>query len=241
MEPWKRGPRIHKLEMKKKTQPGFSVLELIIVVTIVLIVAAMAAPLVMNSTNNYRLRTAGTEYANLLQTARMKAVQDDQFYPVIVPSSGNMSACVDLNMSGTCDAPVGAEPGVAFHGTIQFQGYSVAPAVNALRGLYLPATCANGGNNSSCVTVNPSSWGPTFGPRGLPCQAAALALGGACTLLSASGTAGDNGSPGSLPIAFEKYLKNTQNGTWEAITVSPAGRIREWYYDPSSTSWKPLN
>ncbi len=225
-------------EMTKKTQSGFSMLELIIVVTIIVLVTAMAIPLVMNSTNNYRLRTAGTEYANLLQTARMKAVKDDQFYPVIVPSSGNMNACVDLNMNGACDAPVGAEPGVSFNPEVQFQATTSAPSVTALRALYLPSTC---GSNAACVTVNPSTWGPTFGARGLPCQAAVLALGGACTLLSASGTAGENSSPGSLPIAFEKYLKNTRNGTWEAITVSPAGRIREWYYDSPTTSWKALN
>jgi Tfp pilus assembly protein FimT len=224
--------------MNKKTQSGFSMLELIIVVTTIMIVTAMAIPLVMNSTNNYRLRTAGTEYANLLQTARMKAVQDDQFYPVIVPLAGNMSSCVDLNMNSACDAPVGAEPGVLFAPEVQFQAYTAAPSVTGLRALYLPSTC---GSNAACVTVNPSTWGPTFGARGLPCQAAALTLGGACTLLSAGGTPGENTSPGSLPIAFEKYLKNTRNGTWEAITVSPAGRIREWYYDSTTTSWKALN
>jgi Tfp pilus assembly protein FimT len=227
--------------MNKKTQYGFSMLELIIVVTTIMIVTAMAIPLVMNSTNNYRLRTAGTEYANLLQTARMKAVQNDQFYAVVVPSSANMSSCVDLNMNSACDAPVGAEPGVSFAPEVQFMAYTSAPSVNSLRGLYLPSTCAVSGNNSACVTVNPSTWGPTFGPRGLPCQAASYALGGACTLLSASGTLGENASPGSLPISFERYLKNVRNGTWEAVTVSPAGRIREWYYDSTSTSWKALN
>jgi prepilin-type N-terminal cleavage/methylation domain-containing protein len=223
--------------MSKKLQSGFSLLELLIVLGIALVLFAMAVPLVGNT---------GASYANLLQTARMRAVQDDRYYPIqttanVLPAGVVLNACVDLNLSGACDLGVagvsGAEPGVAFHGSIQIRGVATAPNTLALRALYLPPTC---GANAACVTVNPNAWGPTFGPRGLPCQAPAGG-GGSCVYTSTAGTAGVNGSPGNLPIAFETYIFNTRNQMWEAITVSPAGRIREWAYDRLNNTWTPLN
>src|SRR5438445_10590523 len=68
--------------MSRKTQSGFSLIELLIVVAIAMILMAMTAPLVVGTLNTYYLRQAGTEYANMLQTARMRAVQDDQYYDV---------------------------------------------------------------------------------------------------------------------------------------------------------------
>ncbi len=208
------------------------------------ILMAMASPLVLNVVNTYHLRTAGADYANMMQTARMRAVQDDQYYPVqinagVPPVAPASNACVDLNANGACDwaGGVAAEPAVAFHWTVQIQAFQapLAPNLANLRGQYLPNTC---GVNGACVDVNPNVWGPTFGPRGLPCWAAAAA-GGTCTFLS--GVAGINGSPAGLPTAFETYVQNIQTGAWEAVTVSPAGRVRVWSYNTTTLTWTALN
>lgn len=200
-------------------------MELLIVVSIALIVMALATPLIVNALKNYRLRQAGVNYANMLQMARMRAVQDDTYYPVITSTSGS-NACVDLNQSGSCTSSTstyGAEPQVFFHSTIQFQSPASAPGNTNLRSQYLPSTCG-----TTCVSVNPNTLpiGPAFGSRGLPCNIS----GTVCNYTS-----------GSVPVAFETYLQNTQTSAWEAVTVSPAGRIREWYYDTNSSTWNPLN
>ena len=230
--------------MSRRRQSGFSLIELLVVIAIAMILMAMASPLVLNVVNTYRLRTAGADYANLMQTARMRAVQDDQYYPVwinagVPPAAPNSNACVDLNANGACDWGAGgvAEPAVAFHSTVQIQPFQapLAPNLVNLRGQYLPNTC---GANAACVDVNPNAWGPTFGPRGLPCQAAAAA-GATCTFIS--GATGINGSPAGLPTAFETYLQNIQTGAWEAVTVSPAGRVRVWSYNITTLTWTALN
>jgi prepilin-type N-terminal cleavage/methylation domain-containing protein len=231
--------------MSRRRQSGFSLIELLIVIAIAMILMAMASPLVRNVISTYRLRTAGSDYANLMQTARMRAVQDDQYYPVWInagapPLAPNSNACVDFNANSACDWGVAgavAEPAVAFHPAVQIQPFQAPAAPNLinLRGQYLPNTC---GANGACVDVNPNAWGPTFGPRGLPCWAPAAA-NATCTFLS--GTAGINGSPAGLPTAFETYVQNIQTGAWEAVTVSPAGRVRVWSYNTTTLTWAALN
>ncbi len=228
--------------MSRKTQSGFSLIELLIVMAIALIVMGMATPLIMNAMKTYRLRQAGTSYANLLQTARMRAVQDDQYYPVITGATGsaicanvapNPCACLDLNSNNVCDGSTsssGTEPVILLNPTIQVQAYGSAPGTANLESQYLPSTC---GSNAACVGVDPNTLpvGPAFGPRCLPC-----AINGSICAYTTS--AGLNGSS-NVPAAFEIFFQNTQTSAWEAVTVSPAGRIREWYYQ--TNTWNPLN
>lgn len=225
-------------QMRKKRQVGFSVMELLIVIAVGLVLMALAMPEIFNALKNNRLRQAGTDYANLLQTARMRAVQDDQYYAVLTTTAAS-SACVDLNQNGSCDGGTSsssAEPEVNFHPTVQIQSptSSSIPAASNLRSQYLPSTC---GTNAGCVTIDPNTLpnGPMFGARGLPCYL----NGGVCVYTSSA--AGINGNSSSVPVAFETYLQSTQTSAWEAITVSPAGRIREWAYDSTTSAWKALN
>jgi prepilin-type N-terminal cleavage/methylation domain-containing protein len=228
--------------MKDRDQKGFTLLEISIVLAIMLVMTAMAAPLITNAVNVYRLRGGGTDYANLLQTARMMAVRDDLYHSVTntntPPTGTNFNTWVDINSSTTYVAP---DPALVLPTSIQFKAASSAPSVSNLRSLYLPSTC---GSNAGCVTVNPNKWGtlagPTFGARGLPCQATSQ-TNGSCSYASTAGTAGDNGSAGGLPVAFEIYLQNQRTSGWEAVTVSPAARIRLWNYDPVSQTWSPLD
>ena len=61
----------------KKRQSGFSMIELMVVLGTMLIVTAMATPMVVTTLNMYRLRGACSDCSNLLQTARMRAITDD--------------------------------------------------------------------------------------------------------------------------------------------------------------------
>src|SRR5438128_2528119 len=67
---------------------------------------------------------------------------------------------------------------------------------------------------------------PIFGPRGLPC----VVSGSACPYLNAGS-----------PVSYLLFIQNTQNNRWEAVTLNPAARIREWAYDTKSSTWSPLN
>src|SRR5438552_10826943 len=151
--------------MSRKTQSGFSLIELLIVVAIAMILMAMTAPLVVGTLNTYYLRQAGTEYANMLQTARMRAVQDDQYYDVTEnyrsQAAGVSNAFVNTVTPLTSTYQAG-DPAILINLSIAMRDPTTAPALVNLQNQFLP-------NGATGVSINPNAWGPSFGPRGLPC------------------------------------------------------------------------
>jgi hypothetical protein len=160
-----------------------------------------------------RLSGSSTSYANLLQTARIRAVQDDRYYSVVsMPAANPPMAFVDISGNGLYDP---GEPMIVFAQGVNVQPYASGPSLGNLKSQFLPP---NPLAQNSVQTAIP----PTFGPRGLPCAPSA----GAC--------------PYVPPASFITFLQNTGNGKWEAITVTPAGRVNLWIYDGTST-WSSLN
>jgi len=231
--------------MKKSSQRGFSLIEMLLVCAIAMVMVAMSAPLVMNITNTYRLRSAGSQYANMLQIARIRAITADNYEPVYATSGtlygGFFNAFIDLNQqggaSGTYASTPISEPGVVFSNSIVVKAASSAPNTTNLYSQFLP------GITAGAVAINQNTWVGSntavvsFGPRGLPCYlTGAPPTGGGGTCLYTY----NNG--GTLqPIAFEVFLQNQTTGMWEAVTVNPAGRVREWRYDNTNTVWVALN
>jgi len=213
--------------MGRKTQSGFSLIELLIVMAIAMILMAMAVPLVEGTLNAYYLRQTGTEYANMIQIARMRAVQDDQYYD-IQENLGAQAAGVPNAFANTALSPTlayqGGDPVMLTNRSIVMQARGAAPSVANLEAQFLPLGAA--------VSPDPNAWGPSFGSRGLPCQATA-AVGGTCNYLDAAN---------NLPVVFESFFQSLNaGGNWLAVTVNPAGRVREWYYDAAGAAWRPLN
>ena len=199
-----------------EAQQGFSLIELLIVVAISMIAAAMALPLVSNAVNQIHLSSSATDYANLLQRARMRAVQDDTYYQIRTQTlSGDPIAYVDINKNGSYDT---GEPMMVFASGVTDKAQSAGPALANLKLLFLPSTAQD--------SLQPTAI-PIFGPRGLPC----VVSGSACPYLDAGGK----------PFSYLLFIQNTQNNRWEAVTLNPAARIREWAYDTKSSTWSPLN
>jgi prepilin-type N-terminal cleavage/methylation domain-containing protein len=208
-----------------EAQQGFSLIELLIVVAISMIAAAMALPLVSNAVNQIHLSSSATDYANLLQIARMRAVQDDTYYQVRTGTlSGKPIAYVDTLPPGS---PPGngsydsGEPMMVFASGVTYTAYSAGPALPNLKSQFLPS------DSTAQGSLQPTSI-PIFGPRGLPC----VVSGSACPYLDP--TTGK-------PYSYLLFIQNTQNNRWEAVTLNPAARIREWAYDTTTSTWSPLN
>lgn len=215
-----RSDQEHLRQWRRST--GFSLLELIVVACIMMVVAAIAVLSVEKATGVVRLHGAGTDYSNLLQTARIRAVKDDKFYSVLIDVRPNPPiAFVDINGSGSYDQ---GEPMMPFRRNTTPAPFGAAPALASLKLQFLPPSPS--GQASLATGGGP----PTFGPRGLPCTPIAGAGGGTCPYLT---------PPNFTPTSFVTFIQGT-NGDWVAVTVTPAGRVRQWAYDRAG-NWTPLD
>src|SRR6266851_828836 len=207
----------------RANQAGLSVVELLIVVMITLILAAFAIPTLLNSIQVADLRGAASDYSGLLEEARNSAIRDNSFYAtyILAPAAGTKAALayVDITKNGGTGVVTG-DPTITIESDVTLEPVGSAPNTANLKSLLLPATTP--------VTPTDTSATPaTFGPRGLPCTPLALTGGG--------GTVCDN-SGGAT--AYWTFLENIKTGSWQAVTVTPAGRIKKWFYN--GTAWAKL-
>lgn len=129
---------------------GFSLLELMIVVGITLVVAAVAIPGVLTATQNFKLRSTASSFSGLVQKCRMLAVARNTLNPVI-PSSGGFTCTVS---------------------SLENRDILLPPSI--------VADTTAGGLSPSSMNMSWTSTAtvglPVFNPRGLPC----VVSGGAC-------------------------------------------------------------
>ena len=206
---------------------GFSLLELVVVAGIILVTAAMAVPTIKYVMDSVRLREAGTDYSGILQRGRSSAVGDNRFYSVLTTTqAGVLMAYVDTyprysngnSGNGSYD-PVQQEPLVTLGSGVIIDNVN-APAQQNLQNQVVPST-------SGVVLTSPTPSAVTFTSRGLPCIVTAGPSPGTSTCFATA----------SNPVAYATFLRS-RVGAWEAVTVTPAGRINTWMYN--GTSWSKL-
>jgi prepilin-type N-terminal cleavage/methylation domain-containing protein len=194
----------------RKREHGFSLIEMVVVTTIVLIMAAFAIPIMSNTVGNIKLRYAATDFSGLLQKARMEAVRKNGFYPVlpVTLGPGANGYFADIKpRNGNYDA---GEPVIDLgQVTVHAGTGSGAPQESSFV-------------SSFTFPQNNASTTATFNARGIP-----------CTYTSVAQTTCPE-APGS---GFFYFLSGSQNA-WAAIVITPSGRVQVWTYDRSgSGSW----
>ncbi|HEV3481304.1 MAG TPA: prepilin-type N-terminal cleavage/methylation domain-containing protein [Candidatus Acidoferrales bacterium] len=200
---------------KNKCQSGFSVIELMVVCLVILIVAGYAVPNVLNFIHMAKLRGSASDYASLLQVGRIRSVQDDTFYKTYVIAGPPQQAYVDLtNNGGTGVAP--GDPSIQVSSEVIPIAKGGAPDTANLSGQFLPA-------GSGVIPQDATATPVIFSPRGLPCTT--QLAGAVCT--SAGG-----------PTAYWAFFENNINKVFEAVTVSPAGRVQKWQH--GTGGWSKL-
>ncbi|MCL1979901.1 MAG: GspH/FimT family pseudopilin, partial [Proteobacteria bacterium] len=88
---------------------GFTLVEVMVVIAIFAILAAVALPLIISSLPGYRLRAAARELVIDFKRAKVEAVKRNQnvllqFTPASAGEGGWYALCADLNKNNTCDA-----------------------------------------------------------------------------------------------------------------------------------------
>jgi type II secretory pathway pseudopilin PulG len=194
---------------KKSGEAGFSLVELLTVVTIIIVISAMAAPSIMNSLRMVRLRGSASSMVTLFEQARQLAVRNNRGYVVLpVVNGGRSYWYIDLNNNQVMDAN---EPRVILSPSV-----SAAAAPPSAASLSLPG----GANYYQLATQT----GPAFNTRGLPCY------------ITANSCVNYNPATGNYEN-FVYYLQdNGLGGTlYMAITVAPTGKIKTWKWNNTWT------
>jgi len=227
--------------MRVDRQRGFSLLELIIVLAVVLIVAAITAPKMREIIDAQKLRGAAQEYAGLMQIARTRAAEDNKPYEIRTVVNGtSTTAFVDLNDDGAYQ-PTGdaqgknPEPGIPLPEQITI-GDTGAPQDFEASATLLGAIAIDLEDSPMLDTQGNAAPGIAFNERGLPCQRDTA--GGTCKNSATVNAA-------LAPIAWVTYFQYTRSGSgitkYAAVTVTPAGRIKTWTYQSNGQgggSWR---
>ena len=75
--------------MSKKNSSGLTIMELILTLAILLILIALASPLLAQFSSGYKLRAAAREVATDLQFARLMAVKQNNSFQLIITNSNS--------------------------------------------------------------------------------------------------------------------------------------------------------
>ena len=185
----------------KRASDGFTLIELMVVVAIAIVVAAMAVPAAKRTITSYQLDASAHSVASMLQHARMTAVQTNTpYYAQYNPTAAlNNEAVAVPALRSVPFAYQTQDPTAGIAGNMTFQPLAGAPN-HAQLDAYL------------AIAPDPGAL-IGFNARGIPCTATA----GNPFLCDTS-----------APHGFEWFMQSTVGGGWVAITVTPGGRIRSW-------------
>ncbi|MCU1254215.1 MAG: hypothetical protein JWM83_514 [Candidatus Angelobacter sp.] len=195
-----------------KTGRGFSLVELIIVIAIIIVVAALAFPILVRTVANIRLRAVAGELSGLMQEARILAAKKNTVYDIkFTTVAGIQTAYVDTNLNGAYDA---GEPITVFNGAVT--PASVPPSGSAAQ----PAAYVLSGDSSTGTPFDNRNT-VAFSPRGLPCNYDTSTTPATCATPAAS--------------YFVIYLKGSSAAAWAGVVVTKAGRTKVIVWD--GTQW----
>jgi prepilin-type N-terminal cleavage/methylation domain-containing protein len=211
---------------------GFTMLELLVVVSILIVVAGISAPYMMRTIAQMRLRSSAASLASVLQRGRIQAVRDDRFYSILSnsTSSGGTLVFVDMNTSSP-GTYLSTDPQVELAGLVSFVPTG-GPSTTLLTcgSTGTPTTCPTGYTANLNYVPEAGTITPAFDPRGLPCVNS-VTPSTAPTYPSSVCTRVDPIT--SKPVGFLYILQYTGMGStsYAAVTVTPAGRISVWSYE----------
>ncbi len=195
-----------RIRIRSGKHAGFSMVELIVVLAIIMCISAYAIPNFMVAIANFRLRSGMSSLSSLLQNCRMLAIKQNKNYSVhfTVMANGPVAYIKQSSDSGSISnsdptAQLGAPVTM-----VQNPTGSDAPTLF----------------DTSSLGFDPATSDPTFNPRGIPCTYSS----GACTL---------------TPKGFAFYFRGARplgKDGWAAVTVSPAGHVKTWFWNGSKWS-----
>lgn len=207
----------HRMMSKQATgadQRGFTLIEVLIAVSVMLILSGILAPLVVNTIDGFKLRYSAFDFSGVCQKARIDAARKNTYYSVVsdtLSSAGVTGYFVD-EAAGRPGTYVSPDPIIemANQVTLHIGTGSGAPSESTF--------VASLGYNSSATAALPN-----FNARGLPCVVSGAGASATC--------------PQNAGNGFVYFLSRvgTFGTSWAAVAITPSGHVKVYSYD--GTSW----
>jgi len=190
---------------------GFSTVELLVVVAIIITVTAISVPTVNTLVTSAQLRGGMGDLSGLFQNARNVAVRQNTISKVHFQTSNNRQvAFVDwanCGSSGWCGLTTSA-PQI----TLPAKFAQVSPPTGTAPAAMTASACGSSTTIDSTMTDD-----TYFNQMGVPC----VYSNSTCSTAQAF-------------VYYFNYTGTANNPSWAALCVSPAGRVKAWYWTGSA-------
>lgn len=193
-------------------QCGFTMMELLIAVSVMLVLSGIIAPLVTNTIDGVKTRYSAFDFSGVCQKTRIDAARKNTHYSIATDtlSSSNVTGYfADENGTGTYAS---GEPLI-----------EMANQVN----LHIGSGSGAPSESTFITSLGYSSGGttalPSFNARGLPCVVSGSGSSATCPEVAGQG--------------YVYFLSRSGlfGTTWAAVAITPSGHVKVYSYD--GTSW----
>ena len=154
--------------LRRSPRNGFSLVELVLSLAVLLVITTLAIPVVVRSLQNYQLNSTASQLAAMLKYAKFDAIRQNTSVNCMIQQSGtNWIVWVDSNGNGQ---PDGAEPQMVLGGSFAVLSGGV-PNTSSIT-----STLGPGFSNFSWVVLSGSNDSILYDQRGVVDAGAVYAL-----------------------------------------------------------------
>lgn len=200
----------------RRQQNGFSLVELLLSLAVMLVITTMAVPIIVKSLQTYQLNASATQLSGMLKFTKFEAIRQNT--PVscqIVQQGSNWQVWVDSNGNGVAD---GAEPQMFVGGVFTLLDGSTVPNTQPIK------DTLGGGKTLPWVVVSGNNGSITYDQRGVSVTLDANSRWATAT---------------SVYVLYLGGAANTDIG-YRAIVWLPSGAVQVWT-SSSAGDWQRIS
>jgi len=156
------------VSLRRSLRDGFSLVELVLSLAVLLVITTLAIPVVVRSLQNYQLNSTASQLAGMLKYAKFDAIRQNTSVNCMIKQSGtNWIVWVDSNGNGQ---PDGAEPQMVIGGSFTLLSGGVPNTAS------ITSTLGPGFSGYSWVVLSGSNASILYDQRGVIDAGAVYAL-----------------------------------------------------------------